>query len=193
MAANVQQRTHHAVNESIVAYFTRVLADPACDPFITYWFNRDARKILNYMDDENYRNRSFTIMDTMMKALEEDPSTLTPKQVLQILLSMNIEKLYNLGERPPATEDQDDTDDEGDWNGPIDEDQMQEIYRRNPHKYFLHEIWDDEEDALNDDTERNHVIDILHYIVDPQPPAKKKGGRKSKKNRKSRKRKSKKY
>ena len=189
MAADVQPRTHHAVNESIVAYFTRVLADPACDPFITYWFKGNARKIVNYIVEENYRNPSFTIMDTMMKALEEDPSTLTPKQVLQILLSMNIEKLYNLGERPPATEDQGDTD-EGD--GPIDDAQMQEIYLRNPHKYFLHEIWDDEHYAL-DDSERNHVIDILHYIVDPQPPAKKKGGRKSKKNRKNKKQKSKKY
>ena len=39
MAAYVQRphRTHYAVNESIVAYFTRVLADPACDPFLTYW------------------------------------------------------------------------------------------------------------------------------------------------------------
>jgi hypothetical protein len=190
MAAYVQPQRTHAVNESIVAYFARVLADPACDPFITEWFDGDAHKILNYVNDENYDNLSFTIMDTMIKALEKDPSKLTPKQVLQILLSMNIEKLYNLGERPPASDDQDDTDDDGDGDGPIDDHEMQEIYRRNPHKYFLHEIWDDEEDALDDDDERNHVIETLMSMM---PKAKKKGGRKSKRYRNSRKRKSKKH
>ena len=55
---------------------------------------------------------------------------------------------------------------------------MQEIYRRNPHKYFLREIWDDEEDAIENDDERTLVIDTLNLFM---PKAKKKGGYKSQK------------
>ena len=125
----------------------------------------DASNFVRNIEDANFTPAAFTMMDTIMTAVNTDPLLLNHVLVAKILLTADIQLLYNLPPRPP------------------------EVNAR----VYLTPIWGEYDEAivLINDAERDGVIAILHEIIaNPTvpPPAKKKGGRKSKKNKKRKRR-----
>ena len=124
----------------------------------------DASNFVRFMDMD-ITPEQFEIMNTIMTAVNIDPLLLNPAIVASILLVTDIRLLYNLPPRPPGIN-------------------VRVYLEPVGVNIFLRHL-------LENDAVRDATIARMHEIMEvyAPPPAKKKGGRKSKKNKKNKKRK----